>query len=138
PSMSTSVAPARMKSSSSKLLCATATCCWTAWTSSSSLSASIAVSQPASRHTNCFLLVVILIRLPGGDADNEVDRWVEDLLDQRLVGSDTHLAAPVPVVPYLAVLVLMQVELRYGLLLFYQDDVHYLNLSVSVMHNVFP
>src|SRR5437588_3659738 len=99
-----------MKSSSSKLLWASATCSWTAWMSSSSLFASITLSQPASRHTNCFLVSIILISSAGGYPDYEVDRRVEDLVDHRLVGGHTHLAAPVPVVPHLADLILLQVE----------------------------
>src|SRR5262245_10771473 len=93
--------------------------------------ASSAVSsyeQPTSTHVHRFMA-----SLPGFHPDDEVDRRVEDLLDEGLVGGDPHLAAAVPIVANLHHLVLVQVEAGHRLLILDEaDDVP----TVGVEHAV--
>src|SRR6185312_3235490 len=76
-------------------------------------------------------------RLPRPSAglvpDDEVDLRVEDLVDQGLVGRDTHLATPVAIVADLLVLVLLDLEAGDRLLVLDQaDDV----AAIRVEHGV--
>src|SRR5205807_8980272 len=92
-------------------------CSCAAWTADSVSGVTTVQLQPASTQVQRFATCS-----PRLDADDEVDRRIEGLLDQGLVGRDAHLAAAAAIVAHLHVLVLVEIEIAHGLLISDEAD----------------